>query len=107
MSKKPDPPKPTRREFLSTAGNTAAATLIAGYLPAHPSAVEQSNAGPNVGPPPQIEGAVPITLRINGLDRQLASTHEPHCSIAFAKLSSSPERRRAAITGNAAPAPFM
>ncbi len=76
MPKKPENPKksdssnPTRREFLSTAGNTAAATLIAGYLPMHPGASEQSAPDANAGQSP-IEGAVPMTLRINGVDRQL------------------------------------
>jgi len=62
---------PTRRTFLGTTGSTVAA-LIAGSAPAHADTV----AGPSVSPAaiadgPNIEGAVPITLRINGKDHQL------------------------------------
>jgi xanthine dehydrogenase YagT iron-sulfur-binding subunit len=64
-----NPPNPTRREFLSTSGSTAAATLIGAYvtLPSETSgkAVTSGTGGP------AIEGAVPITLRINGKDRKL------------------------------------
>jgi xanthine dehydrogenase YagT iron-sulfur-binding subunit len=60
-----DPPSgpsdPTRREFLWTTGGTAAAAAIGAAVPGHAN----SAAGPS------IEGAVPITLRINGKDRQL------------------------------------
>jgi len=60
---------PSRRKFLSTSGSTAAAGLIAAYvpLPANPSQEEETTEA--IGP--TIEGAVPITLRINGKDRQL------------------------------------
>ena len=70
MPRKSDPSNPARRKFLATAGNTAAATLIAGYVPMNANASEPGSAGMNAGLP-QIEGAVPITLRINGKDRQL------------------------------------
>src|SRR5258706_1040201 len=66
------PSNPTRRAFLRTTGGTAAAAAIAGLRPDHP----QSAAGEG-GPPaasadgPTVEGAVPITLRINGKDRHL------------------------------------
>ncbi len=61
-----NPQNPTRRAFLSTTGTTAAATLIAAYLPSTASASEEiAPSGPS------IEGAMPITLRINGKDRQL------------------------------------
>jgi len=70
MPRKSDPSNPARRKFLATAGNTAAATLIAGCMPISADASEQGSAGMNAGPP-QIKGAVPITLRINGRDRQL------------------------------------
>src|SRR5262245_640717 len=60
----------SRREFLRTSGTTAAAGVISAYLPA-----QASNA---VEPTPEgevnrstMEGAVPITLRINGKDHQL------------------------------------
>ena len=60
---------PTRREFLSTTGTTAAATLIAAYVPL--SANTPAEAGPIEHMGPTIDGAVPITLRVNGKDRQL------------------------------------
>jgi len=60
---------PTRREFLSTTGTTAAAGLIATYVPLSANAAEEGETTEAMGP--LIEGAVPITLRINGKDRQL------------------------------------
>jgi len=64
-----NPQNPTRREFLSTTGTTAAATLIAAYVPvAENTSVEARTPGP-IGP--AIDGAVPISIRINGKDRQL------------------------------------
>ena len=64
---KSDPSNPTRRTFLKTTGTTAAATVIAAYAPAlaNQSVAEKGIEGAT------IEGAVPITLRINGKDRQL------------------------------------
>ena len=60
----------SRREFLKTSGTTAAATMISAYLPAHASgAVEQPAKNEFI--PTTIEGAVPITLRINGNDHKL------------------------------------
>jgi xanthine dehydrogenase YagT iron-sulfur-binding subunit len=57
---------PTRREFLSTTGTTAAATFIAAYLPSTANTSEEvERSGPTV------DGVMPITLRINGKDRQL------------------------------------
>ena len=64
-----DPQNPSRREFLSTTGSTAAATLIAAYMSV--SANTSAEAGPPEPTGPTIEGAVPITLRINGKDREL------------------------------------
>jgi len=60
------PSNPSRREFLSTTGSVAAA---AAFAATHPDGI----AGPAVAPAdgPAIEGAVPITLRINGKDRKL------------------------------------
>jgi xanthine dehydrogenase YagT iron-sulfur-binding subunit len=58
---------PTRREFLSTTGSTAAATLIAAYVPLPANASDERGTTGE----PFIDGAVPITLRINGKDRQL------------------------------------
>ena len=60
---------PTRREFLSATGSTAAATLIAAYVPLPANASEQGGTPGTNGP--TISGAVPITLRINGKDHQL------------------------------------
>jgi xanthine dehydrogenase YagT iron-sulfur-binding subunit len=54
------PSNPTRRAFLLTTGGTAAASVIAGR-----------GSSEAVADEPKIEGAVPITLRINGKDRQL------------------------------------
>ena len=59
------PSNPTRRAFLLTTGSTAAATVIAVCVPAHASSTAGGADGPN------IEGAVPMTLRINGKDLQL------------------------------------
>ena len=58
----------SRRTFLKTSGTTAAAGVISAYLPAHASSEplrESEVSGP------AIEGAVPITLRINGKDHKL------------------------------------
>lgn len=60
---------PTRRKFLSTTGSTAAATFIAAYVPLPVNASEESPLTNSSGP--AIEGAVPITLSINGKSRQL------------------------------------
>jgi xanthine dehydrogenase YagT iron-sulfur-binding subunit len=56
----------SRRDFLKTGGTTAAAGMISAYLPIQASgAVESEVSGPT------IEGAVPVTLRINGKDHKL------------------------------------
>jgi xanthine dehydrogenase YagT iron-sulfur-binding subunit len=66
------PPNPTRREFLRNTGGTAAATAIAAYAPALAGGPAAQNGGPAaIADGPTIEGAVPITLRINGKDYQL------------------------------------
>src|SRR5262245_38574821 len=56
----------SRRKFLKASGTTAAAGVISAYLPAHATAAVE----PEVNGP-MIEGAVPITLRINGRDHKL------------------------------------
>jgi len=65
------PPSPTRRKFLLTSGSSVAASLVAGYVPA----LAKSGAGESDSDPasagPNIEGAVPITLRINGKEHSL------------------------------------
>jgi len=65
------PPSPTRRKFLLTSGSGVAASLLAAYVPASAKgAAEESDSAPtNAGP--NIEGAVPITLRINGKEHSL------------------------------------
>jgi xanthine dehydrogenase YagT iron-sulfur-binding subunit len=67
------PSNPTRRTFLSTTGGTAAAALLAQGALAQPnSTAEQSGSlAAGVDDGPNIEGAVPITLHINGRDHQL------------------------------------
>ena len=64
-----NPQKPTRREFLSTTTTTAAASLIAAYMPLTVNASEETETFAASGP--TIDGVMPITLRINGKDRQL------------------------------------
>src|SRR5438552_2539118 len=66
------PSDPTRRDFLLTTGGPAAAVLMAGWAPARAnSAAGQSDSPAAIADGPNIAGAVPITLRINGKDRQL------------------------------------
>src|SRR6266852_3519581 len=66
------PSNPTRRTFLLTTGSTAAATVVAACVPAHAnSTAGHSDSTAASADGPSIEGAVPITLRINGKDRQL------------------------------------
>jgi len=66
-------PKPTRRKFILTTGSSAAATVIGACLPADAiSTAEQSDSAVTAEKAPNGAGAVPITLRINGNDRQLA-----------------------------------
>jgi xanthine dehydrogenase YagT iron-sulfur-binding subunit len=73
-----DPPSspadPTRRKFLVNTGTAAAASVIGAYMPVHASSDgDAGQSGPTAAGTngPSIEGAVPITLRINGKDRQL------------------------------------
>ncbi len=66
------PSKLNRRAFLLTTGGTAAATVIAACVPAHANSTAGQSDSPAAGADgPNIEGAVPITLRINGKDHQL------------------------------------
>jgi xanthine dehydrogenase YagT iron-sulfur-binding subunit len=66
------PSNPTRRAFLLNTGETAAATVVAACTPGHAgSTLGQSGAPVAIADEPNIAGAVPITLRINGKDRQL------------------------------------
>src|SRR5205085_8772212 len=62
-------PKPTRRTFLLTTGTSAAAAVVAACAPAHPNSTPAQGARPaEAAEGPSIEGAVPITLRVNGKD---------------------------------------
>ena len=65
------PSGPTRRKFLLTSGTSVAASLVAAYVPASAkSAAEMTDSVP-ISTGTIIEGAVPITLRINGKDHNL------------------------------------
>src|SRR6202035_2782685 len=65
-------PKPSRRSFLLTTGSTAAAGVVGAYLPVGANLpVERNDSGAAVTTEANVEGAVPIVLRINGKDRQL------------------------------------
>ncbi len=59
----PGPSKPTRRSFLRTTGTSAAAAIVAARVPASPPGAARQKISPDG---PNIEGAVPVTLRING-----------------------------------------
>jgi xanthine dehydrogenase YagT iron-sulfur-binding subunit len=65
------PPYPTRRTFLSTAGTAAAAAAITGCASTSNRAGEGELPEPSSGGP-NIKGAIPITLRINGKDQRLS-----------------------------------
>jgi len=64
-----DPVDRSRRTFLKASGTTAAAGMISAYLPAHASGAVEPTSGNEVTP--AIEGAMPITLHINGKDHKL------------------------------------
>jgi xanthine dehydrogenase YagT iron-sulfur-binding subunit len=66
----PGPSNPTRREFLLTTTSTAAATVIAACVPAYANTADGQSSS-TAASAPNIEGAVPIMLRINGKDHQL------------------------------------
>jgi xanthine dehydrogenase YagT iron-sulfur-binding subunit len=67
------PSKPTRREFLLSTGSTTAATVIAAGVPAGATinTAEQNRAAVETTNQPNIAGAVPVVLRINGKDHRL------------------------------------
>jgi xanthine dehydrogenase YagT iron-sulfur-binding subunit len=65
------PSNPTRRAFLRTTG-TAAAAVMAACAPAPPKITPGESASPaKSADGPNIEGAVPVTLRINGKEQRL------------------------------------
>ena len=62
----------TRRKFLKTTGSAAAATVMSAHMPAHASGdLAEGNTLATLAGPPEIEGAIPITLRVNGKEHQL------------------------------------
>jgi xanthine dehydrogenase YagT iron-sulfur-binding subunit len=63
--------QPNRREFLLTAGGTVAASVMAAYAPAGAATVAATETAAADAAASAIEGAVPITLRINGKEHQL------------------------------------
>jgi xanthine dehydrogenase YagT iron-sulfur-binding subunit len=65
------PPDPTRRKFLLTTGSSVAASLAAAYVPALANSAAGASDSASAVAGPNIEGAVPIMLRINGKDHQL------------------------------------
>ena len=69
---KSDPSNPTRRAFLRSTGSTAAAVVIGMSGPAQLNITPvESVSAAEISDGPNIDGAIPITLRINGKDRQL------------------------------------
>jgi xanthine dehydrogenase YagT iron-sulfur-binding subunit len=72
MGDHPDPSRPhlTRRAFLSTTGSSAAAAAIAACAPTSIRTAERGSPG-SIADGPNIEGAVPLTLRINGKEQRL------------------------------------
>jgi xanthine dehydrogenase YagT iron-sulfur-binding subunit len=70
-NRRPESEQLNRRQFLLTAGSAVAAGVMAKCVPAGASTVtaaETAEAGAAVS---DVEGAVPITLRINGKDHSL------------------------------------
>src|SRR5580693_8220516 len=65
-------PKPSRRSFLLTTGSTAAAGVVGAYLPVGANIhIERNDSSAGVTSEVNVEGVVPIVLRINGKDREL------------------------------------
>src|SRR5262245_29042534 len=64
-------PDPTRRTFLLITGTSVAVSLAAAYVPALATNAAGESGSASTGVEPNVEGAVPITLRINGKDHQL------------------------------------
>jgi xanthine dehydrogenase YagT iron-sulfur-binding subunit len=64
--------QPNRRQFLLSAGGTVAAGVVAAYAPARATTVTGvATPATDAAMPPALEGAVPVTLRINGKDHSL------------------------------------
>jgi len=67
MTNDDHPSEPSRRQFLLTGGSAVAASVLAATV-GDETHVAQTVAGAAV---PAVEGAVPITLRINGTDHAI------------------------------------
>ncbi len=94
---------PTRRAFLQTTRGTTTAAVMAECGPAHPnSTLGQSASPPEIGERPHIEGAVPITLRINGKDRQLHVDPRTTLLDCIRETVALTGTKKAVTTGNAA-----
>jgi xanthine dehydrogenase YagT iron-sulfur-binding subunit len=65
------PSNPNRQAFLPTATGSAAAGIISGSGPSDRNSTPGQSDSSEIADRPNIEGAVAITLRINGKDRQL------------------------------------
>jgi xanthine dehydrogenase YagT iron-sulfur-binding subunit len=61
----------TRRKFLLTSGTSVAASLVAAYVPASAKSDAPMTDSVPISTGTNIEGAAPITLRINGKDHKL------------------------------------
>jgi xanthine dehydrogenase YagT iron-sulfur-binding subunit len=64
-----DSERPNRRQFLLTASSTVAAGVMAAYTPAYAATARETGTADTAES--TVEGAVPITLRINGKDHVL------------------------------------
>jgi xanthine dehydrogenase YagT iron-sulfur-binding subunit len=65
------PSNPSRRTFLRTTGDAAAAAVAAACAPAQANSPEPVQLPAAGADGPNIPGAVPVTLRINGKDHKL------------------------------------
>jgi xanthine dehydrogenase YagT iron-sulfur-binding subunit len=65
------PPNPSRRTFLGTTGGTVAAFIASRASANVESTATQEDSPPTIPEGPNMEAAVPVTLRINGTDRAL------------------------------------
>ena len=102
------PSNPTRRVFLKSTSSTAAAAMLGQTVAAHVTeAAELGNAAGKQSASFEIAGAVPISLRINGRSHSLQIDPRTTLLDCIRETVASPERRRAATTGNAARARCM
>lgn len=66
------PPSHTRRQFLITSGTSVAASLVTGYVPALAKDNAEGIESTPTSTAQNIEGAFPITLKINGKNYPLS-----------------------------------